>query len=207
VATWVRGAGRTAAICFPVAGELSESFRAWPQAADFERTLIRWLLPAAPPAGTSLRTRVVGEDLIVELLCDEAWTRKFAEQPPRLVTALDSGAPSEIPWEKVEPGRYLARTVLPATGWVRGVVQAGSEHWSFGPISTGLDPEWDTAPEKPRAFRDLSKASGGRDINDLREAWQRPPRQDVASLQGAVLIALLLVFLAEVAVTRWRGVA
>lgn len=207
VASWVRGAGRAAAICFPLAGELSESFRAWPQAADFERTMIRWLLPAAPPAGTSLRTRVVGEDLIVELLCDEAWTRKFAEHPPRLVTAVESGTPSEIPWEKVEPGRYLARTALPATGWVRGVVQAGSEHWSFGPISTGLDPEWDTAPEKQRAFRDLSKASGGRDINDLREAWQRPPRQDVASLQIAVLIALLLVFLAEVAITRWRGVA
>lgn len=207
VASWVRGAGRAAALCFPVAGELSDSFRAWPQASDFERTLIRWLLPAAPPAGTSLRTQVIGEDLVVELLCDEAWVRKFAEQPPRLVLANNSGTPFEIPWEKIEPGRYRARTALPGIGWLRGVVQAGSEHWSFGPLSTGRDPEWDSDPEKQKALRDLSAASGGKDINDLRAAWQRPPREDVASLQKGILLVLLVVFLSEVAITRWRGVA
>lgn len=207
VASWVRGAGRAAALCFPVAGELSDSFRAWPQASDFERTLIRWLLPAAPPAGTSLRTQVIGEDLVVELLCDEAWVRKFAEQPPRLVLANNSGTPFEIPWEKIEPGRYLARTPLPGIGWLRGVVQAGSEHWSFGPLSTGRDPEWDSDPENQKALRDLSAASGGKDVNDLRTAWQRPPREDVASLQKGILLVLLAVFLSEVAITRWRGVA
>lgn len=207
VASWARGAGRTAAVSFPLAGEFSESFRAWPLGADFERTLVRWLLPAAPPAGTSLRTRIVGEDLSVELLCDETWAKKFAELPPRLILAADSDQPFEVVWEKMEPGRYVARTPLPPQGWLRGVVQAGTDHWTFGPVSAGRDPEWDTDPEKQRALRDLSAATGGRDINDLRDAWQRPPRIDIASLQMWVLIALLITFLTEVAVTRWRGAA
>lgn len=205
VAFWSRGAGRTAAISFPLGGEFSEGFRAWSQAADFERTLVRWLLPAAPPAGTSLRTRVIGEDLTVELLCDEAWTKKFAEQPPRLVFAKGTDSAVEVAWEKMEPGRYLARTPLPAQGWVRGVVQAGTEHWAFGPLSVGREPEWDSSPDKQKALRELSAATGGKDVIDLRTAWERPARIDIVSLQNWVLLTLLAVFLTEVGITRWRG--
>ena len=72
VAFWQRGAGRAAAASFPLAGEYSASLRVWRQAGDFEQTLVRWLLPSAPSPGISLRTRVAGEELFVELMhrCD-----------------------------------------------------------------------------------------------------------------------------------------
>lgn len=208
VAFWQRGAGRAAAVSFPLAGEFSESVRAWPQAADFERTLLRWLLPDVPPPGAGLRERVVGNDLVVELLHDETWTRKLAENPPRLLVAIGAtGKPSEVPWEKIAPGRYQARTALPPAQWLRGVVQAGRDKWPFGPVSPGLDPEWDLSQERLEELRAVSAASEGREINDLREVWQAPRPVEFTGIGGWLLVALLVLFLTEVAVTRWRGTA
>ncbi len=208
VAFWQRGAGRAAAVSFPLAGEFSQSVRAWPQAADFERTLLRWLLPEVPPPGAGLRERLVGHDLVLELLHDESWTRKLAENPPRLLIAVGAaGKPSEVPWEKIAPGRYQARLALPPAEWLRGVVQAGRDKWPFGPVSPGLDPEWGLSRERQEELRVVSAGSGGREINDLREVWNAPRTAEFGGIGGWLLVALLVVFLAEIAVTRWRGTA
>lgn len=206
VAFWQRGAGRTAAVSFPLAGEFSTAFRSWELAGDFEQTLVRWLLPEAPPPGVGVRARVAGADLLVELLHDASWTQRLAEHPPRLLLSSGaSGEPYEVPWEKIEPGRYTVRTPIPPGGWLRGVVQAGKEHWPFGPISAGVDPEWASSAERVQELRDVSRQSGGREINDLREVWQAPRQAEFAGIGGWILSALLLTFLAEIAVTRWRG--
>lgn len=208
VAFWQRGAGRAAAISFPLAGEYSQSVRSWPQAADFERTLIRWLLPDVPPPGAGLRERIAGNDLIVELLHDETWTRKLAETPPRLLLAEGAtGEAFEAPWEKIAPGRYQARIPLPSATWLRGVVQAGRDKWPFGPVSPGRDPEWDFAAERVEELRAVSRTSAGHEINDLREVWTAPRSVEFSAIGNWLLAALLGVFLIEVAATRWRGAA
>lgn len=206
VAFWQRGAGRAAAVSFPLAGEYSSAVRAWPQAGDFEQTLTRWLLPGAPPPGVGLRVKVSGEDLLVDLLHSPDWTRRLAENPPRLLLAAgSSGKPFEIPWRKIEPGRYSARVAIPAGGWLRGVVQTGRERWPFGPVAAGVDPEWNFSADRLQALRDVSKESGGREISDLREVWQAPREPEFSRIGDWVLYALLVIFLAEIAVTRWRG--
>lgn len=206
VATWQRGAGRTAAVCFPLGGEFSDSVRAWPGASGFEQTLVRWLLPTAPEPEISLRTRVAGSDLIAELQYGEAWAPRFALEPPRLLIAEGaSGKAAEIAWEKIEPGRFTARIPLPVSGWVRGVAVAGKARLPFGPVSAGIDPEWDFSPAKLAALRTVSRESGGREIVDLREAWDFDARAGSIPLAPWLLTALLLCFLADVAVTRWGG--
>lgn len=206
VAFWQRGAGRAAAICFPLAGEYSSSVRNWPQAADFEQTLVRWLVPEAPPPGAGIRARVAGGELVVELLHNADWTRKLAEDPPRLLLASGAGGTvTDVPWEKIEPGRYVARAAIPAGDWLRGVVQAGKDRWPFGPISAGVDPEWNFSEERLRELRDVSARSGGREITDLRDAWQAPAAPEWTGFGSWILGALLVAFLAEVLVTRWRA--
>ncbi len=206
VAFWQRGAGRAAAVSFPLAGEYSDSVRAWAVAGDFEQTLVRWLLPDVPPPGAGLRTRVVGEDLVIDLLHDAEWTRRLAENPPRLLLAAGAeGKAFEVAWEKIEPGRYSARAAIPPGGWLRGVVQTGKERWPFGPVASGVDPEWNFAAERLQALRDVSKQSGGREIADLREVWQAPREAEFSDLGNWILGAVLVTFLAEIAVTRWRG--
>lgn len=207
VAFWQRGAGRAAAVSFPLAGEHSETFRAWPQAGDFEQTLVRWLLPQSPPPGIGLRAHVEGGDLRIELLHGPGWTRPLADQPPKLVVAAGAdGKPFEVAWEKIEPGRYAARVAIPPGGWLRGVVQAGKDRWPFGPLSAGTDPEWNFSEDRLRALRETSRESGGREITDLRDVWRASRAEpEFAGLGSWLLTALLLTFLADIAATRWKA--
>ncbi|MEX1117931.1 MAG: vWA domain-containing protein [Terrimicrobiaceae bacterium] len=206
VAFWQRGAGKSAAVTFPLSGANSEAFRAWADASGFVQTLTRWLLPGPPAPGTALRTRFVGNELLVDFLHDQPLAAQFATSPPRLVVAAGSSAtPRDIPWEKMENGRFSARMAVPPGQWLRGVVDAGPTRLSFGPLSPGTDPEWQQNPSTRRDLRDVSRSSGGREITELRDAWQAPARQTFQSLRNWVLLSLLLAFLAEVALTRWRG--
>lgn len=206
VAFWQRGAGRAAAVSFPLAGEFAKSVLAWPQCGDFEQTLVRWLLPAAPQPGISLRTRTVGGDLQVELLYDSSWTRQLAEQPPRLLMAAgEKGKPFEVTWERIEPGRFAARVALPPGEWLRGVVQCGASRWPFGPVNAPVDPEWDDSPARIQMLREVSKASGGQEIGEFSRVWEAPREPEFLGIGNWLLGALLVCFLAEVALTRWRG--
>ncbi|CAN5515576.1 VWA domain-containing protein [soil metagenome] len=206
VAFWQKGAGRAAAVSFPLAGDYSDSVRAWAAAGDFEQTLVRWLLPAAPPPGIGLRTRVTGEDLHIDLLHDSTWTQRLAEAPPKLMLVVgEAGQPFEVPWEKIEPGRYAVQVAIPSGGWLRGVVQAGKETWPFGPVAAGIDPEWSFSPEQLQELRDVSRESGGLEVANLRDVWKAPRAPEYSGIGGWLLVLLLLLFLADVAVTRWRG--
>ena len=168
--------------------------------------IVRWLLPSGPSPGTSLQTSVTGEELHVELLHDSTWTRRLAENHARLIVVSGPGGePSEVPWEKVEIGRYVARIPIPSGGWLRGVVLAGSEKWPFGPVAAGVDPEWNPAPDQIHQLREVSRLSQGREITDLRDAWQGPETQDYSPINNWLLVLLLGLFLAEAMLTRIRG--
>lgn len=206
IAFWQRGAGKTAAVTFPVSGQNSEAFRAWKDAAGFVQTLTRWLLPGPPAPGTALRARFVGNELLVDFLYDQPLAATFAKSPPRLVVAAGaSGPPRNIEWEKIENGRFSARIAVPPAQWLRGVVDAGAARMSFGPLSPGNDPEWQQPPAALRNLRDISRSSGGREIAELRDAWQMEARQNFQSLRNWILLVLLIGFLSEVGLTRWRG--
>jgi hypothetical protein len=168
--------------------------------------LVRWLLPAAPSPGASLRTSVTGEELQVELLHDATWTPRLAQSAPRLIASVGTDTKIfEVPWEKVELGRYVARIPIPAGGWLRGVVVAGAEKWAFGPVAAGVDPEWSASIDQIHQLREVSRLSQGREITDLRDAWRRATNQDYSRIENWLLVLLLTLFLAEVAVSRFRG--
>jgi len=206
VSYWQRGIGRVAAVSFPMSGEYSRDFQAWPLAADFVQTLVRWLLPPAAPQGTSLRVKTVGNDMKIELLTDDTWTAVFARTPPVLIVSEgSSGEPRTIPWEQVEPRRLKASVPLQPGQVLRGIVRAGEARWGFGPVAPSVDPEWDMASGRIDELRAISTASGGRVITDLRQAWERPPAAGYASLANWLLLLLAVAFLADAGLTRWRG--
>ncbi len=206
VSFWQRGAGKSAAVTFPVSGANSETFRSWADAAGFLQTITRWLLPGPPAPGTALRTRFMGNDLLVDFLYDQPLAAEFVKSPPRLVVATGaSGGPQNILWEKMENGRFSARIAIPPGQWLRGVVDAGPSRISFGPLSPGTDPEWQQPSAALRTLRDISRSSGGREIAELPDAWQMAPRPNFESLKNWILPLLLFAFLLEVGLTRWSG--
>ncbi len=203
---WQRGAGRTAAVTFPVAGRNSETFRAWEGAAPFLQTLTRWLLPGPPPPGTSLKTRFSGSDLTIDFLFDENLTGTYSVTPPRLLVAAGaSGKPQNVTWQKISNGQFSATIPVPPGEWIRGVVDAGGTRIGFGPLAPGTDPEWSENAQTVQLLRATSKASGGSEIADLRDAWKSLPANTDFSLRTLLTIGLLILAIAEIAATRWTG--
>ncbi|MBB5350093.1 hypothetical protein HNR46_000314 [Haloferula luteola] len=200
-----RGLGRTAAVSFPLGGEYSQLTRAWPGYSDFVQTLTRWLMGLDLPAGIGLRHRVDGTRLTIDLLYDtESWSERFATQPPkvRLLEDGDFAQSWDVPWRRMEPGRFSLTRDLSEGSVIRGAAQVGSHAIPFGPISIGSSAEWAFDPTRLTELRQASVQTGGRELVDLSEAWVRPPSQRPVSLRPWLVVGTLLLVLADALITR-----
>ena len=206
VAAWTRGAGRVAAVSFPLGGPHSDLVRAWPDYGDFAQTLARGRAGDEAPPGAALRTVLEGEQLTLELLHDETWTARLAQSAPTATLAESSagrgpGEVRDLLWEKIEPGRF--RTTVPLTPgrMARGAVRIGGVALPFGPVAAG-SAEWAFDHERLAELQQLAGRSGGRERLDLASIWDAPRELHRRSLRGWLLAALTIVLLVEAALTR-----
>ena len=203
LAFWQRGAGRTAAVSFPLGGEFSQKTREWQNYGDFVQTLARWLMGNELPPGLALRTHVAGTQLQLDLLHDESWQDRFAQSAPQILIADGAtGEPRPLVWERLEPGHYKASAPLDPGRWMRGAVQVGQFAVPFGPIVAGSNPEWVFDRERVAELQSVSAISGGVERVDLSKIWQAPRREEFRDLRAPLLVLLLLAFVADTLFTR-----
>ena len=210
VAYWQRGLGRTAAVSFPLGGEYSERVRGWAGYGDFLQTLARWLMGSETPPGLALRPRVNGSVLELDLLYSPAWEERLARNAPQLVVAEGAkGAARPLVWERLEPGRFHASTPIRPGQWIRGAVQVDRYALPFGPVASGVDPEWHLDRARVAELQAVAQASGGGAVTDLSRVWQAPRQPEFAGIRNWLLGALLAAFLLEILATRlgWRAFA
>ena len=208
VAFWHRGAGRAAAVTFPLAGARSAAVRAWPAFGDFGQTLTRWLAGQDVPVGIGLRTRREGTHLQVELLFDPSWEERLAARPPQVALAEGpSGPPRELTWERIEPGRMRASAALRPGAWYRGAVQLGDSTLPFGPVGSPESAEWSMDPRRLRELDALVATTGGVERADLASIWRVPRGRTALDLRPALLLTVLALFLAEALRGRLRPVS
>lgn len=182
VAFWSKGAGRAAAVSFPMAGEKAGSILQWPGYGDFVQTLARWLMGNGNPEGFSLRTSIGGEHLELELLYSDENIPVIAATAPRSVIELSSEGDLrtiEGVWEHIEPGRFRCSLLVDDGQYLRGAVRVGEQAIPFGPVSTMVNAEWEMNAAKHQEFLDMIALSGGRERHNLPEIWEtsRPVRQ------------------------------
>lgn len=202
-AFWQRGAGRTAAVTFPLAGDFSQRTRTWPDYVHFTQTLVRWLMGSEQPPGIGLKTTVRGRALTLDLLYNADWETQVAQTAPAIFIAQGThGDIQELVWERLAPGRYSTHTRIESTTWVRGAVQIGDTTLPFGPITASTDPEWAFHPARLQELKTLSQLSGGVELLDLTNAWESPARAGLIELRPWLLVALLLSILADALLTR-----
>lgn len=199
-----RGIGRTAAVSFPLGGEFSAKIRAWPKYGDFLQTLTRWLMGEQLPPGIGLKHGLQGNVLTLDLLHDDTWEERLMAKAPRIVLAqgANASAPREIAWERLSPGHYQARVDLPEGEMVRGAVQVGSQALSFGPAIVGTSTEWAFDEARAEELKQVSAASGGRELLELNQAWRTPRTERFVDLRNELLILTLILILAEALITR-----
>ncbi|MFM8282180.1 MAG: hypothetical protein ACKOCW_01370 [Planctomycetaceae bacterium] len=210
LAFWQRGAGRTAAVTFPLGGEHSAATRAWPAYGDAVQTLCRWLVGPEPPAGVGLRTSVEGTGVRFDLFHDDSWAERFAAVPPRLAVAR-AGAEGTVavPWERLSPGHYAATVDAAGIDFLRAAVGLGEAALAAGPINVANNPEWSFDPRRLAESRAVARRSGGGEPVDLTDIWAAPRPPAHRSLQRWLLPLLSLLLLAEALQTqtglRWRA--
>lgn len=212
------GLGRSAAITFPLGDEFSERARAWPALGDTLQGLVRWLAGDPLPPDLALRTRIEGQELVAEAWLDTAAAPgsdsagapgsdsagAARSAPPDLVVALgeDAAEHRALAWQRLEPGHFTLRQPLPPGRTVRGALQWGDAAIPFGPLAVGAEAEWRQDPQQRRAAEALSQASGGRQRQDLREAWQALPTRLPRPILLPLLLPALLLFLVDALFTR-----
>jgi hypothetical protein len=209
VAFWQRGAGRAAAVTFPLAGKYSDASRAWPGYGDFITTLAHWMMGTDTPPGLGVKARLDGDQLVLDLFYDQTWDADMARHFPESVYTQNGFEHRQpLTWERLEPGHFQARARLAPGQPAVGAVQVGEHSLPFGPLAPGEDLEWLRDPAGPRTLRALSAASGGEEITELSEAWRDINRQYYHSLRVWLLIALAIAVIADAATTRlgvWTG--
>jgi hypothetical protein len=208
VAFGTRGAGRSAAVSFPLGGEFSEQVRAWSGYGDFLQTMSRWLMGEELPPGLALRARLDGTRLNLDLLYEDSWSATFAKSAPKISLAAGEGEPvvRELVWQRMSPGHFSAWADLEDGEMYRGAVRVGESAVPFGPLSVGSDTEWGFDPDRPEELRAAAAVSGGGELLELRDAWRRTESRRLAEVRWPLLIALLLAILLDALITRtgWR---
>lgn len=203
VAFWNRGAGRVAAVSFPLGGPHSTRARHWSGYGDFVQTLSRWLVGEDVPPGAAVKTRLDGTTLKLDLFFDETWEERLARAPAEVFLVRSGSEEVEsLSWERLEPGRFRAERELLSGELYRGAVRMGASTLPFGPIAAPGGAEWDFSRERLSELRAISAASGGVERDELASAWRdRVPGSDL-ELREALLWSFLIVFLFEALMSR-----
>ena len=207
VAFWPRGAGRTAAVAFPMGGPGSEQVRAWGGYAPLAGTLARWLVGPGTPEGMGLRTTVDGTTLRLDLHYDDSRSAAVAAAPPRLSLARGTdGATEEVAWQIQSPGHFAAAVDIADDAVVRAAVTAGDAAFAVGPLDAGVSAEWTLDPRRIDEVRATSRSSGGHQRDDLADVWRAPRPRAWRGFQRELLGLLLGAVLAEALATQvgWR---
>ncbi|MEM9443814.1 MAG: VWA domain-containing protein [Verrucomicrobiota bacterium] len=203
IAFWQRGAGKVAAVTFPLGGEYSEEVRQWSGYADFIRTTIRWLKGADIPSGLFVDTQLFGNELEINFYHSNNWTETLAENTPQILISLGSTKTVEkLLWEKMKPGHYQARKKISAGERLRGVVQMNEIQIPFGPITNGENAEWARNKSRLQELEEISRLSGGQMRLDLSDAWKREGRMVDKDLTIFLLSVVLILLLLEAWITR-----
>ncbi len=203
LAFWQRGAGRTAAVSFPLGGDFSKLTREWAGYGGFVRSLTRWLMGEALPPGLGLRTQLEGSRLRADLFYDETWAETIAASSPELsLTSEDQTEARVVPWLRLAPGHFQASIDLEGLSLVRGAVRLGNHALPFGPVNVITNPEWSADRTRLQELATTAARSGGSERLDLSDVWRAPRPSAWTPFSRWLLIAFLLVLLLEAWQTR-----
>lgn len=204
VAFWQRGAGRVAAVSFPLGGDFSQLTRGWKDYGGFIQSLTRWTMGENVPPGIGLRTSLEGTELITDLFFDADWNDRINQSPPELILADGTeGEPQKVEWERMAPGHFRASVPLDKVReYARGAVKIGNTAFPFGPINTITDAEWSFDKTRLHELQTVSIRSGGSERTDLSDVWHAPRPPAWRGIENWLLGVLLVLLVLEAWQTR-----
>jgi hypothetical protein len=212
LAEWQYGLGQVVAWTSDGINRWSSDWIEWPEFSKFWSQVVKRTVPARVDQNIQTTVVVDGDRarLTVEALNDD---RTFRNGLTTTATVVDPlGTTGEVTFEQIGPGRY--ETTLPIRAGGPHLLQIQQRDPADGRVlasqatgfvtSTGQE-YWQLRPNRG-LLTDLARASGGRELADLREAYAhnlRAPGAGVDLWPMLVSLALAL-FLVDVGVRRLR---
>jgi len=212
-AWWNHGTGRAIAFTSDFSGRWGRAWLAWPEAAAFWEASLRWLLRPTAPKDLVLRTRIEGNDAVVEVerLGSSRAGRGLLEADGRVVSP--DGEVTVLPLRQSGPGRvagrfplstigsHLVSVAMPGEGGARGVIQ--------GAVTVPPGREHRALRDDAAVLRAVAERTGGRvlEMGDPRLA-NLFPREEIAvplatrGVWDLLALAAMGLFLLDVAVRR-----
>lgn len=205
VASVQQGFGRSAAVCFACSGPYAGWIKDWPDASRMFQGLTGWLLGSEMPPGVSLRSRIVGNEVKIELFYDEQnpqLQQMLLRNMPRLKCSVD-GTMLQPGWQRMESGYYSTSMLLKPGQTMLGALQFGEHALDFGPLSPAVDAEWSYDGAKHRELAVLADLSGGLGLVDLTQVWRSYQHAEYTNIRSELLLLLLLFFAYDVLASRF----
>ena len=202
LAFWQRGLGRVASLSLDPEGE----FKDQPDYAAIVMSTARWIAASDVAENYFVRTEYEGRDAIVSLEIPEAERSGMGTPVLRLLTPKGDTVTAPMTWERQNV--LSARVRLDEQGAHQGIIQAGGKNIRTGPVAIAISPEFlrEDDPEwGRRILRKMADTTGGREITDLRDLFKREKHTLARrTIEAPLALALLLLFLADLADARFR---
>lgn len=205
-----RGAGRVAAVSFPLAGDSAVQVKSWQGYGEFLQSLTNWVAGDGFPVGVGLRQRLIGTTFQLDFLYSQEYEQEFAAAAPEVVLVADGDdyelegdvVTQRLVWSRMRPGHFVASANLSVGRTYRGALQFGEKVVPFGPVMVGGDVEWDFKPERVEELRGASRLTRGKELVDFVDAWERPEFRAAFELAPSLFVVALITILLDALLTR-----
>lgn len=205
LAWWNVGAGKVLAWTSDAEGAWTSQFLSWEEAPRLFGGMVAQILPGDSLDGT-LETRVDGDALQLTYRSSGEDTERAAE--PQAVILAPDGTETTLPLVETAPGVYAASTDAPAQGaYAIRVTQSGPDgiiRSREGGAVKGFSQEYDIRIQPDDSLKQLCEQTGGRMLAAGESFWDTPlqPVQTRKNLRDVLSIAVLLLFLADIALRK-----
>ena len=165
LAGWNHGLGRAIACTTDLGGPWSRAWAGWPGYQPFVAGLVRWILRPMAPPDLALRTRLDGDEAVVEL--EATGDAATAAQAADARVLQPDGRTAPLAMRQVAPGRWAGRFAVDRSGAYlvnAAVSMAGGARPMFtqASVSVPYPREFRTLEADVGRLEAIARRSGGR---------------------------------------------
>jgi Mg-chelatase subunit ChlD len=211
LAWWNHGLGRAVALTTDLGGTWTPDWVRWPGYQPFVAGMMRWVMRPGSPPDLSVRTRVEGDEAVVEVEATGEVVRKAQSAEARVVEP--EGSSRSLMLRQVAPGRWNGRFAVDRAGAYlvnAAVSMAAGERPMFtqAVVSVPYPREFRTAESDLARLEGIAQRTGGRVIRigdtdaDLFLDEGLPVPETVRQAWDLCVYLAAILFIIDVAVRR-----
>ncbi|MFC3768665.1 VWA domain-containing protein [Paenibacillus sp. GCM10012303] len=214
LARWQYGAGKTVAWTSDLTGKWSGDWTRWNRFADVFSRIVKWTFPQFDASPLELASRMNGNEVTLDVRSGGGDGTGYPGELKAVVTDEELNR-TEVALEPTVPGEYSGLLDVAKPGVYLTKIEAAGEEAGTAGAATGMttgfvipySPEYRISQEDgAEKLRRLAELTGGRVLSpdNPEEAFASAtvPKKRVHDLTRPLLIAALLVWLADIAVRR-----